>query len=99
MDDIRTIKVIVKHCEVKTGKDAGRKFDAYRAVQKDGKLMDCHFRRTVSNIPAENFIMRVDASKMNVSRKYQYPRLWVTEVIEFVPVDYNATEANEDLPF
>lgn len=97
--DVRTVKVIVRHCTVKQGPQAGKNFDAYRAVSKDGTLMDCHFRRAVANIPSENFLMRVDASKMNVSRKYEYPRLWVSEVIEFLPVQRIETPDEEDLPF
>ena len=111
--DVRTIKVIVKHCKTRDGK---KDFDAYRAVQTDGKLMDCRFRACVTNIPKENFVMKVDAAKMNVSRQYEYPRLWVSEVIEFAPVPRNgdggaadafgvattvgaADNADEPLPF
>ena len=98
--DVRTIKVIVRHCTVKKGPQTGKKFDAYRAVQNHGVLIDCHFRREVANIPCENFLMRVDASKMNVSHKYEYPRLWVSEVIEFLPVKREEENVEDvELPF
>lgn len=97
--DIRTIKVIVKHCQTKDGK---KKFDAYRAVQTDGRLIDCRFNMTVpqSSIPTERFLMRVDATQMNVSRAYEYPRLYVKNVVEFLPIVGNSPAASdEDLPF
>lgn len=81
--DIRTIKVLVRHCKTKDGK---KEFDSYRAVQKDGKLIDCRFQQCVTGIPKDHFIMKVDATKMNISRAYEYPRLWVSDVIEFAPV-------------
>ena len=88
------IKVIAKACKTKDGKS----FTAYRAVQNDGKLIDCHFRKVVGNIPETDFVMVVNSNDINISNQYQYPRLWVSAVQEFktpnaAPID------DGDLPF
>ena len=95
------IKVIVKHCKTKDGK---KEFDAYRAVQADGKLIDCRFQAHIQNIPKENFVMLVRSDEINISKAYEYPRLWVANVLEFMSVPTAKTEgedgeAGEQLPF
>lgn len=92
------IKVIVKHCKTKDGK---KEFDAYRAVQTDGTLIDCRFQAHITNIPKENFILKTTSDKVNISRRYEYPRLWVADVISFEPVHRAADAATDgdDLPF
>ena len=92
-----TIKVIVKHCVTKDG--SNKKFDAYRAVQKDGTLLDCRFRMCVKGIPTENFLMRVNSADINISNKYEYPRLWVSNVLDFMPIEAQHAEDTDDLPF
>ena len=94
----KQIKVIVKHLVAKKGANAGNKFDAYRAVKSDGKLIDCRFRKEVRGIPVNNFIMTVDTADINVSHAREYPCLWVKSVIDFAPVQAAPTE-DEELPF
>lgn len=90
------IKVIAKQCKTREGKT----FTAYNAVQKDGKLIDCRFRKCVQNIPESDFVMLVNSTEINIARNYEYPRLWVSAVLEFKPINGSAAEAaDEDLPF
>lgn len=88
------IKVIARNCKCKDG----RTFVAYRAVQKDGTLIDCRFRRSVTDIPTSNFIMTVNHGDANISKAREFPCLWVSAVVSFEPVPRNAAEG-EDLPF
>lgn len=96
MNTIKTyqIKVIARECKCKDG----RTFTAYRAVQKDGTLIDCRFRRSVTDIPTGNFIMTVNKGDANISKAREFPCLWVSSVVSFDPVPRTAAEG-EELPF
>ena len=65
--------------------DNGRSFKAYRVVTKNGKFMDCKFRKDCKNIPTEPCIIVVDEENANVDTSGRYPVLWVKEVIETKP--------------
>lgn len=82
------IKVIAKQCKTPEGKT----FTAYNAVQIDGKLIDCRFRKRVQGIPDGNFVMVVNSTDINIARNYEYPRLWVSSVLEFKPINGGAAE-------
>ena len=63
----------------------GRSFKAYKVVDKDGKFMDCKFRKDCKNIPTEPCIIVVDEEMANVDNTSRYPVLWVKDVIECKP--------------
>ena len=88
------IKIIAQKRATKDGKT----FIAYRAVQKDGKLIDCHFRKTCGNLPESNFVIKVNRADVNINRAYQYPKLWVSAIIEIINPE-QTTNSADDLPF
>lgn len=65
--------------------DDGKTFIGYRAVRKDGTLIQCRFRKEC-NPPTETSMITVDSDNMNVSHKKEYPILWVSEIDEVEPV-------------
>lgn len=62
----------------------GREFTTYRAVQKDGKLMDCRFRKEVGAIPENIEAVEVTPGFFNVARNRRYPILWIKKVDRFI---------------
>lgn len=94
MNDIIEVRVIAKACKTKDGKT----FTAYRAVQKDGKLIDCHFRKVCGVLPEANFIMKAKKGDLKINKSYLYPRLWVKGIVEIVNPETTAA-AVEDFPF
>lgn len=76
MKELRIRIIEVKPITTKDGKN----FTAYKALTKDGKIIDCKFRQDVQNVPTVPGIIVVDSDKCNVSTNRQYPVLWVQEV-------------------
>ena len=76
MKKIEIIKRVV------TTKD-GKSFDTFKAVQKDGKLIDCKFTRDVKNLPTESCMMFVEKENINVNRSGKYPVVWVKKVEKY----------------
>lgn len=68
----------------------GNKFTAYKAVQKNGKLIDVRFRREVGkDAPDHPCIVVVQPGMYNIDRNRQYPCVWIKEIVdteEFEPV-------------
>ena len=60
----------------------GKKFNAYKTFQKNGKKIDVKFTRDVKNAPEENCIIVVEAGKMNLDKNRRFPCLWVREIKE-----------------
>lgn len=98
------IKVIVREYETKEGK----KFNAFKAVQNNGKLIDLKFTRAVKNIPEQNCIIKVLPENVNIDKTRQFPVLWCKKVEEIIVPKYEtSTEviemfsqpSNPDLPF
>ena len=98
---LKTFKVIVKVCETKaTLGNPARKFNTYKAVQKDGKLVDCKFRKEVIPLPTENSIVEVFSNNMNMAKNTLFPCLWVAKIEKITPTkDIHVEISNEDLPF
>lgn len=71
--------------EVKS-KTSGQKFTVYQCVDNKGNLMDLKFRRDAQNVPKERCYIFVDADKCNVSRRSEYPVLWVETVNRIEPI-------------
>lgn len=84
MKDVRKeIRVIAK--TAKAGN--GREFTAFKAVKKDGSLIDCKFTRSCKNTPSESCTIIVNASDCNVTNNTLYPVMWVKNVVEIINAD------------
>ena len=71
--------------QVKAGN--GRDFTAFKAVQKDGTLIDTKFTRACPNTPTDSCTIIVNASDCNVTKNTLYPTLWVKAVVEIIDKD------------
>lgn len=97
MEEKKTLKIYV---EEKTTKD-GRKFKTYKTVTKNGRKIDCKFRKEVTNVPAENSIISVYVSNMNMQKNSEFPVLWVSQIESIEPMaakvdaEANAKTINE----
>lgn len=90
------LEVIVKKVEFeKDGKKTS--FLAYTTFDKYKNKLTLKFTQAVKNTPTENCFIVVSRDKMNISNKKKYPVLWVREIMEIKPLDFNTTE--DDLPF
>ena len=58
----------------------GRAFNTYKAVTKNGALVDLKFRKEVKNLPTEKSIILVSPDNINEARNTQYPTWWVSKV-------------------
>lgn len=90
---LKEVKVKVYHKQTKDGK----KFDTYRAVQKDGKLIDCKFRKDVKVLPTEDCIIVVKVKNMNISYSKEYPALWMAEIEDIKPIEKLSKQNLNDL--
>lgn len=81
---------VVKVSEAQT-KD-GRKFPVYKTVIKGNKLLDLAFTQAVKNRPTEPCILRVADGKWNIDRSGLYPKCWVKEIMEIVPLPAKEVE-------
>lgn len=86
-----TIKTKVTHIKL----DDGREFDTYKAVQKDGKIVDLKFTRDVKNLPTEDCYIVVAGDKINLAKKREYPCFWVKEVSEIIPFEKQEEDLTE----
>lgn len=76
----------------------GRTFTTYKTIIKEdnrNKLIDLCFTRDVRNTPTEPCIIRVPDGKWNISRRELYPRCWVKEILEILPLP----QKEEENPF
>lgn len=92
VEEVKEIKVKVYHKQTKEGK----KFNSYRAVKKDGTLIDAKFRKDVKAIPTEDSMVVVKVENLNISYAKEYPVLWIKEVEEIKPIErLNNDKLNE----
>lgn len=82
VNEVKEIRLIAKEVD---GKD-GKKWLSFKAVKKDGKLIDCRFARACNIIPTESCIIVVDPSEINIATNRLYPILWVNNIIEIKSV-------------
>ncbi len=73
--------------EVRKTNDGARKFMTYKAVLKDGTLMDCRFTKNVKNVPERSCTIVVTTDNANVDKRKLYPVLWVKAVEEVIYQD------------
>lgn len=88
----KEIKIIPGHATTKDG----REFTTYKAVQKDGTLMDCKFRKDIT-VPDDVDAVVVAGGKFNVDRSKRWPVLWIAEVVEFKTRAERAVDMYDDL--
>ena len=85
------IKITVLVEEKKTKE--GRTFNTYKALTKNGALVDIKFKKEVKQLPTEKSIITVNPDNINEARNTAYPVWWVSEVESIEPYQRN-TEAN-----
>lgn len=85
---------VVSVKEIKS-KATGQKFTVYQTVDKQGKLMDLKFRRSAQNVPSDKCWIYVDSDKCNVSRRTEYPVLWVETVNRIEPLAVTRNNAED----
>lgn len=78
---IKKIKIIVKNGKTRDG----REFKYFRAVQKDGTLIDCRFRKEVDP-PEETCYIQAYSTDLNIDHKKEYPVLWVRAIQSIDPI-------------
>lgn len=81
---------VVKVSEAQT-KD-GRKFPVYKTIIKGNKTMDLCFTQAVKNRPEHPCIIRVPGGKWNIDRSGLFPRCWVKEILEEIPLPVKEQE-------
>ena len=82
--EVALIRITVLGEEKETKTDPKKKFWSYKALTKNGALVDLKFRQEVGNIPKEKkFIIVVHPDKINQARNTYYPTWWVAEVEAF----------------
>lgn len=93
------IKIIARKFKRKSD---GGEFTAYRAVQRDGKLIEAHFRKACGVLPEKSFILTAPRRDVKMDNTREYPRVWVHSVANIVTLDEVRaadTETADDLPF
>lgn len=71
----------------------GKSFDTFKAVQKDGKLIDVHFKKTCK-MPTESGFATIESDKLQLNKTKKFPELWISEIKEFEPKSHTL---NNDL--
>lgn len=88
-------EVKIKIVEVKDVKlPNGIGFKAYRCALKDGNVMDLKFQRAAHNIPTERCWIYVSEGNFNVSRRKEYPVVWVKDVNRIEPLAAKAADTS-----
>lgn len=89
---VQEIRIIAEERETKDGK---KKFMSYKAVMKDGSLMDTRFTQAVKNAPESSCTIVVKAENANIDKNRLYPILWVKAIEEIKVIDTTQfSEAN-----
>lgn len=101
MENTKRVKIIVKTRNTSDG----RAFKVYKAVTKNGVLIDCKFRKEVTNVPTEDSYITCNVNDMNMQRNTEFKVLWVSKIESVEPVagggmtteraEKNAAEINE----
>ena len=86
MEDIKRIKIVVRE---KMTSD-GRKFKTYKAVSKNGALIDCKFRKEVTP-PTEDCYINVKVDNMNMQKNTAFKTLWVSAIESVEPIGGGVT--------
>ena len=89
--ETKRIKIIVQ--EKKTSD--GKKFNTYKAVTKNGRLIDCKFRKDVKELPTETCFANISVDSMNIDKNKEYPVMWVSAVEGYESISEVASESNK----
>lgn len=99
MNDVATVNIKIIARKFKRKSD-GSEFTAYRAVQRDGKLVECHFRKACGAIPDTSFIATVPRTDVKMDYSHEYPRVWLHSIASIVTLaEQWVTVEADDLPF
>ena len=77
--EIHSVKVI-EYEDKETGKK--KKFNAYKAVTKQGKLIDLKFTSNCNDIPTHPCYIYVRTTEYNVATNQKYPCVWVQSIVK-----------------
>lgn len=93
-DELVRIELVTREL---TNSKTNKKFIVYKAVQKDGKYIDCKFRKEVTP-PVENAYVNVYKSQMNIASNQKYPVLWIKRIESIESIESVEYDTGE-LPF
>lgn len=88
--ETKKIKITVAE---KTTAD-GKKFNTYKATTKNGRLIDCKFRKEVKNLPEKTCYAIINVDDMNVVRNTEFPVMWVKAVQSYEDLTEVSAERN-----
>ena len=97
MEEVKQVKTkeIRVIAEERETNDGARKFMTYKAVMKDGSLMDTRFTKAVKNVPEKSCTIVVKLENANVDKNRLYPILWIKAIEEIKTIDTSViSEAN-----
>lgn len=88
-NDCKVIKILSDEITAK----AGNKFLAYKAVAKNGDLMQTKFVMSAKNVPTANCSIVVKTDNMNIDKhSKRWPVLWIKTVENIVSSESLKTE-------
>lgn len=109
--NLLTIKIVGKEFKDKEGKA----FIAFKAIDKEGKFLNCSFRKDVENAPKKvgMYEIKVRKNMINIDDNRLFPKVWIKEIVEInkleesTKIDKKAVEMfttddttnKEELPF
>lgn len=78
--NLLTIKIVGKEFKDKEGKS----FVAFKAISKDGKFLNCSFRKEVENAPKKvgMYEIKVRKNMINIDDNRLFPKVWIKEIAE-----------------
>lgn len=80
--NVREFKIYVEEKQTSDG----RKFNVYKTVTKNGRMIDAKFRKSVTKLPTEKSVVVVPEGAANISTATEYPVLWIAEVLAIKPI-------------
>ena len=88
----KKIKIIVTEKKTKDGK----KFNTYKTVSKNGRLIDAKFRKEVKELPEQTCYAHILVDNMNIDKTREFPVLWISKVEAYSTISDGATEGNRN---
>lgn len=87
--EVALLRITVLVEEKKTKE--GRAFNTYKAVTKNGALVDLKFRKEIKDLPTKKSVIIVHPDKINEAKNTAYPTWWVAEVEAIEDWERNVT--------
>jgi hypothetical protein len=88
------VKMTIKVYEGTTKE--GKKFNYFKAVQKNGTLIDVRFTRDVNPLPKKDCIIYVNGENVNLAKNRVYPCIWVKGIYYIENINDNEREKKID---